>query len=191
MTGVDGRTVIALPHDRLREVLRKYNRLVGPGDPGDAAAAGAGTVRRGGRPVAGGPGRHLGRAPSGRPAGAPPPPPPARRSGGVLPPFRRPSGADGAPCLRSAGIRPAGRADGAGVDADADRGLPVRAGAAAVPPVPTPHRPGRSAGATGPTACPPDGASCRRAAGVVPAAEASDGREQGPRARPGGEKCQG
>jgi D-aminopeptidase len=32
MTGVDGRTVIALPHDRLREVLRKYNRLVEPGD---------------------------------------------------------------------------------------------------------------------------------------------------------------
>ena len=28
MTGIDGRTVIALPHDRLREVLRKYNRLV-------------------------------------------------------------------------------------------------------------------------------------------------------------------
>jgi D-aminopeptidase len=27
MTGVDGRTVIALPHDRLREVLKKYNRL--------------------------------------------------------------------------------------------------------------------------------------------------------------------
>ena len=27
MTGVDDRTVIALPHDRLREVLRKYNRL--------------------------------------------------------------------------------------------------------------------------------------------------------------------
>jgi L-aminopeptidase/D-esterase-like protein len=34
MTGVDDRTVIALPHDRLREVLRKYNRLVGPGDRG-------------------------------------------------------------------------------------------------------------------------------------------------------------
>jgi hypothetical protein len=32
MTGVDGRTVIALPHDRLREVLRNYNRLVGPAD---------------------------------------------------------------------------------------------------------------------------------------------------------------
>jgi len=27
MTGVDGHTVIALPHDRLREVLKKYNRL--------------------------------------------------------------------------------------------------------------------------------------------------------------------
>jgi D-aminopeptidase len=28
MTGVDGHTVRALPHDRLREVLKKYNRLV-------------------------------------------------------------------------------------------------------------------------------------------------------------------
>jgi L-aminopeptidase/D-esterase-like protein len=27
MTGVDGHTAIALPHDRLREVLKKYNRL--------------------------------------------------------------------------------------------------------------------------------------------------------------------
>jgi L-aminopeptidase/D-esterase-like protein len=27
MTGVDNHTVIALPHDRLREVLKKYNRL--------------------------------------------------------------------------------------------------------------------------------------------------------------------
>jgi L-aminopeptidase/D-esterase-like protein len=27
MTGVDNRTVIALPHDQLREVLKKYNRL--------------------------------------------------------------------------------------------------------------------------------------------------------------------
>jgi D-aminopeptidase len=27
MTGINGRTVIALPHDRLREVLKKYNRL--------------------------------------------------------------------------------------------------------------------------------------------------------------------
>ena len=30
MTGVDNRTVEALPHDRLREVLRKYNRLAPP-----------------------------------------------------------------------------------------------------------------------------------------------------------------
>jgi D-aminopeptidase len=29
MTGVNGHTVYALPHDRLREVLRKYNRLGG------------------------------------------------------------------------------------------------------------------------------------------------------------------
>jgi L-aminopeptidase/D-esterase-like protein len=28
MTGIDGHMVIALPHDRLREVLKKYNRLV-------------------------------------------------------------------------------------------------------------------------------------------------------------------
>jgi D-aminopeptidase len=27
MTGINGRTVIALPHDQLREILRKYNRL--------------------------------------------------------------------------------------------------------------------------------------------------------------------
>jgi hypothetical protein len=27
MTGVNGHTVEALPHDRLREVLKKYNRL--------------------------------------------------------------------------------------------------------------------------------------------------------------------
>ena len=27
MTGADGRKVIALPHDRLREILRRYNRL--------------------------------------------------------------------------------------------------------------------------------------------------------------------
>jgi L-aminopeptidase/D-esterase-like protein len=27
MTGKNGRTVIALPHDQLREVLKKYNRL--------------------------------------------------------------------------------------------------------------------------------------------------------------------
>ncbi|MFZ0285152.1 MAG: P1 family peptidase [Terriglobales bacterium] len=28
MTGIDNHTVIALPHDRLREILKKYNRLV-------------------------------------------------------------------------------------------------------------------------------------------------------------------
>jgi microcompartment protein CcmL/EutN len=28
MTGVNDRTVIALPHDKLREVLKKHNRLV-------------------------------------------------------------------------------------------------------------------------------------------------------------------
>jgi len=28
MTGIDGHTAIALPHDKLREVLKKYNRLV-------------------------------------------------------------------------------------------------------------------------------------------------------------------
>jgi L-aminopeptidase/D-esterase-like protein len=27
MTGVNGHTAIALPHDQLREVLKKYNRL--------------------------------------------------------------------------------------------------------------------------------------------------------------------
>jgi L-aminopeptidase/D-esterase-like protein len=27
MTGINDKTVIALPHDRLREVLKKYNRL--------------------------------------------------------------------------------------------------------------------------------------------------------------------
>jgi D-aminopeptidase len=27
MTGIDGHKVLALPHDRLREVLKKYNRL--------------------------------------------------------------------------------------------------------------------------------------------------------------------
>ncbi|MGC1977816.1 MAG: P1 family peptidase, partial [Candidatus Sulfotelmatobacter sp.] len=27
MTGINGHTVVALPHDRLREVLQKYNRL--------------------------------------------------------------------------------------------------------------------------------------------------------------------
>lgn len=29
MTGINGRKVYALPHDRLREVLRKYKRLEG------------------------------------------------------------------------------------------------------------------------------------------------------------------
>jgi len=29
MTGINGHTVIALPHDKLREVLKKYNRLAG------------------------------------------------------------------------------------------------------------------------------------------------------------------
>ncbi len=28
MTGINGNTVYALPHDRLKEVLKKYNRLV-------------------------------------------------------------------------------------------------------------------------------------------------------------------
>jgi hypothetical protein len=28
MTGVNGDTVYAIPHDRLRQVLEKYNRLV-------------------------------------------------------------------------------------------------------------------------------------------------------------------
>jgi L-aminopeptidase/D-esterase-like protein len=27
MTGINDRTVVALPHDKLREVLKKYNRL--------------------------------------------------------------------------------------------------------------------------------------------------------------------
>jgi hypothetical protein len=27
MTGVNGHTVVALPHDRLKQVLKKYNRL--------------------------------------------------------------------------------------------------------------------------------------------------------------------
>jgi hypothetical protein len=27
MTGADNHTAVALPHDRLREILRKYNRL--------------------------------------------------------------------------------------------------------------------------------------------------------------------
>jgi L-aminopeptidase/D-esterase-like protein len=30
MTGIDNHRVIGLPHDRLREVLRKYNRLINP-----------------------------------------------------------------------------------------------------------------------------------------------------------------
>lgn len=28
MTGINGHTVVALPHDQLRELLSKYNRLV-------------------------------------------------------------------------------------------------------------------------------------------------------------------
>mgnify|MGYP001764220959 CR=1 FL=1 len=28
MTGINGRAVYAIPHDRLRAVLRKYNRLI-------------------------------------------------------------------------------------------------------------------------------------------------------------------
>jgi hypothetical protein len=28
MTGVNDRIVMALPHDKLREVLKKYNRLI-------------------------------------------------------------------------------------------------------------------------------------------------------------------
>jgi L-aminopeptidase/D-esterase-like protein len=31
MTGINGNTVYALPHDRLREILKKYNRLAGGG----------------------------------------------------------------------------------------------------------------------------------------------------------------
>ncbi len=27
MTGVDGHTAVALPHDQLRDILKKYNRL--------------------------------------------------------------------------------------------------------------------------------------------------------------------
>ena len=30
MVGRDGNTAVALPHDRLKEVLKKYNRLMGP-----------------------------------------------------------------------------------------------------------------------------------------------------------------
>jgi L-aminopeptidase/D-esterase-like protein len=33
MTGADNHTAIALPHDRLRELLRKYNRLAEKGNP--------------------------------------------------------------------------------------------------------------------------------------------------------------
>ena len=43
MTGVDGHTVEALPHDKLREALKKYNRLVnseaGAGTPAASAAS--------------------------------------------------------------------------------------------------------------------------------------------------------
>jgi hypothetical protein len=28
MTGIDGNTVHAIPHDRLRQVMKKYNRLI-------------------------------------------------------------------------------------------------------------------------------------------------------------------
>jgi hypothetical protein len=33
MTGADNHTAIALPHDRLRELLRKYNQLAEKGNP--------------------------------------------------------------------------------------------------------------------------------------------------------------
>jgi hypothetical protein len=33
MTGVNGFTVHALPHDRLQAALRKYGRLPAPGEP--------------------------------------------------------------------------------------------------------------------------------------------------------------
>ena len=33
MTGVDDHRVIALPHDKLREVLKRYGRLAGPPEP--------------------------------------------------------------------------------------------------------------------------------------------------------------
>jgi D-aminopeptidase len=43
MTGVNGHTVEALPHEKLREVLKKYNRLVnsgaGTGTPAGSAAS--------------------------------------------------------------------------------------------------------------------------------------------------------
>ena len=64
-----------------------------------------------------------------------------------MPPFRRPRDrrpTDGASCRRSAAIVPAGRAA-----RPAAGWLPVRPGAAAVPAVQTPPRPGRSAGADG------------------------------------------
>jgi D-aminopeptidase len=28
MTGINGNTVYALPHDRLKQILKKYNRLI-------------------------------------------------------------------------------------------------------------------------------------------------------------------
>jgi D-aminopeptidase len=34
MSGINDRTVIALPHERLREVLKKYNRLVSDSSSG-------------------------------------------------------------------------------------------------------------------------------------------------------------
>ena len=33
MTGVDDHRVIALPHDKLRDVLKRYGRLAGPQEP--------------------------------------------------------------------------------------------------------------------------------------------------------------
>ena len=30
MTGIDGQDVLALPHERLKQVFKKYNRLSGP-----------------------------------------------------------------------------------------------------------------------------------------------------------------
>ena len=46
MTGVDGHTVIALPHDRLREVLKKYNRLVGRSSPAPLSVSLPWSLRR-------------------------------------------------------------------------------------------------------------------------------------------------
>ena len=37
MTGANNITVQAIPHDKLREVLKKYNRLVVPAPPAEAA----------------------------------------------------------------------------------------------------------------------------------------------------------